>query len=356
MPADDGIASGQELDFEPTEESAESEALPSLKYEIFSYPADTTLKGYLEQWNNDQLVIPEFQRDYIWDQTRASKLIESFLLGLPVPPVFLYKWSGNKSFWVIDGNQRIHSIVYYLKGFFGENRFRLKNVETIDEISPEDKFNLETSVLRAVVIQQTNPRDHSSIYHIFERLNTGGIRLSPMEVRQCVYASAFLNGLKSENLNPKWRGILGLAKRDKRLKDVELILRIISLYLDLEHYEKPMKGFLNDCASRLKELEQGKPPTVAPEAEAALLKFRTAVEIITEALGIKPFHLKSRLNFSALDAVFVTVMRLDCSVQRLKDQFPLLVADAGFIEAVSFNTSDERVVESRLAIAANFLR
>ncbi len=80
-----------DLDFEITEEAEEDEALPAPRYEIFSYPADTTLKGYLDQWNNDQLYVPPFQRNYIWDQTRASKLVESFLLGLPVPPVFLFK-------------------------------------------------------------------------------------------------------------------------------------------------------------------------------------------------------------------------------------------------------------------------
>ena len=73
-----------ELAFEVTEESEEDEAIPASKYEIFSYPADTTLKVYADQWKNEQLYVPPFQRNYVWDQTRASKLVESFLLGLPV--------------------------------------------------------------------------------------------------------------------------------------------------------------------------------------------------------------------------------------------------------------------------------
>ena len=77
-----------DLEYEQTEEPEEDEPLPAPTYEIFSYPADTTLKGYLDQWNNDQLFIPRFQRKYVWDQTRASKLIESFILGLLVPPSF----------------------------------------------------------------------------------------------------------------------------------------------------------------------------------------------------------------------------------------------------------------------------
>jgi hypothetical protein len=118
------------LDYEVTEEAEEDEALPPSSYEIFSYPADTTLKGYLDQWDNKQLYIPQFQRNYVWDQTRASKLIESFLVGLPVPPVFLYKPATTKSFWIIDGHQRIRSIVDFQKGLFGDSKFKLKGVDT----------------------------------------------------------------------------------------------------------------------------------------------------------------------------------------------------------------------------------
>jgi hypothetical protein len=144
------------IEYEKTEAEAEDEALPGPQYEIFSYPADTTLKGYLEQWNNGQLAVPEFQRQYVWDQTRASKLIESFLLGLPVPPVFLYKPAASKSFWIIDGHQRIRSIVDYQKGTFGESKFRLKAVDerwagkTFEELPEETRFSLETTDLRAV--------------------------------------------------------------------------------------------------------------------------------------------------------------------------------------------------------------
>src|SRR5579884_194462 len=142
-----------ELEYELTEDEPEDEGGPAPKYEIFSYPADTTLKGYLDQWNNGQLTVPAFQRDFVWDQTRASKLIESFLLGLPVPPVFLYKPSGSKEFWIVDGQQRIHSVVDYQKGVFGETRFRLRGVDqrwegkTFADLDEADRFTIETAVL-----------------------------------------------------------------------------------------------------------------------------------------------------------------------------------------------------------------
>lgn len=347
------------LDYDVTELEPEDEAMPSTGYEIFSYPADTTLKGYLEQWYNNQLTVPEFQRDYVWDQTRASKLVESFLLGLPVPPVFLYKPAGSKSFWIIDGHQRIRSVVDYQKGLFGESKFRLKGVDdkwlgkTIDDLSDDERFNFETAVLRAVVIQQTQPKDHSSIYHIFERLNTGGIRLNAMEVRQCVYASDFLTKLKDLNLDSNWRAILGIEKVDKRLKDKELLLRVIAFYNDLEHYDKPMKKFLNDCAIFYKETSENDRDKYEELITDISARFIGACELIKTDLGDRPFHLKGRLNYSALDAVVATLMRNN-TVEDIKEKYAALVADVKFQDAVSFNTSDESVVERRFELTSKY--
>lgn len=349
------------LDYEITEADPENEATPAPKYEIFSYPADTTLKGYLEQWTNEQLWIPPFQRDYVWDQTRASKLIESFLLGLPVPPVFLYKPAGSKQFWIVDGQQRIHSVVDFQKGLFGDSRFRLKGVDsrwegkTFTDLGETDRFNLETAVLRAIVIQQTHPADHSSIYHIFERLNTGGIRLNAMEVRQCVFSSTFLNELKVVNNQPTWQKILGSSKPDKRLKDVELVLRVIALYRDYENYDKPMKQFLNKCAAHFREGDAPENQAIATEREEVFRCFSAACNLIIQELGERPFHLKGRLNFSALDAVMVAVMR-NATVSNLAEKFKDLLAAETFMDDVSYNTSDEAVLKRRMKLANELIR
>ena len=76
------------------------------------------MNGIVELWKRDDLVIPDFQRDFVWTMKQSSLLIESFLLGLPVPPVFLYIDEDNKSL-VIDGQQRILSVVYFFEGYFG---------------------------------------------------------------------------------------------------------------------------------------------------------------------------------------------------------------------------------------------
>jgi Protein of unknown function DUF262 len=343
------------LDYEITEEDEEDEALPPSNYEIFSYPADTTLKGYLDQWDKGQLFIPKFQRNFVWDQTRASKLIESFIVGLPVPPVFLYKPATTKSFWIIDGHQRIRTIVDFQKGIFGESKFKLKGVDprwlgkAFSELNETERFAFETTVLRAVVIQQTNPKDNSSIYKIFERLNTGGLRLNAMEVRQCVYESDLLSKLKELNKLKEWRELIGLQKVDKRLKDVELLLRVVSLYRASEAYEKPMKGFLNNCADYFKKKEEKKD---TEEANAVLALLNKTLTGTRAALGERPFHLRGRLNYSALDATIVALMTTGIS-KNTKAQYDKLVANEEFLKSASYDTSDESVLKKRFSLALN---
>ncbi len=335
-----------DLEFEVTEAPPEDEALPQPKYEIFSYPADTTLKGYKDQWIANQLIVPEFQRAYVWDQVRASKLIESFLLGLPVPPVFLYRAADKKAFLIIDGQQRIKSAVDFQKGIFGDKKFTLKGVanqwqgKSFDELEEADKFQIENAVLRGIVIQQTNPNDNKSIYQIFERLNTGGVRLNPMEVRNCVSYGDFLKELRKLNEHIAWRKLIGLPKPDKRFKDVELILRVLALASNLDQYEKPMKGFLNDFATQMNK-------KTLPEFGGLLELFTMASDIILAELGEKPFHLRGRLNFSVLDAIVVATM-VSKNPTNLKAKFDDLLKDEEFIHSFTYNTSDESVLVPRI--------
>jgi hypothetical protein len=98
--------------------------------------------------------------------------------------------------------------------------------KTFQELTPELQRKLNTSVIRVMNVQQIKPNDNkSSIYYIFERLNTGGTRLSSQEIRNVVYGGLFNNGLKELNKDPNWRILIGKPNEDKRQKDVELVLR-----------------------------------------------------------------------------------------------------------------------------------
>ena len=341
----------EDWDVEPTEEAPEDEREPKLEYEIMNYPADITLGGYVDHWDRNELTIPDFQRKYVWDRIKASKLVESFLLGLPVPGTFLYKERVKAGYLIIDGQQRITSVVRFIKGTFDESVFRLKNVharyegKSFSELSDDDQFKLKSATLRATIIQQINPDDDTSIYQVFERLNTGGVNLNPMEVRQCVSYGPLVAALKKMNENSDWRAIIGQPKIDKRLRDVELVLRCIALSENGKEYEKPMKGFLN----KYMEIHRN-----SEDYDDLVDNFRRSTSYVHKQLGEKPFHLRGRLNYGALDSIMSAALS-DVAPDDLKNRFALLIKDSGYNEAITFNTSDEAVVAKRLSKALEFL-
>lgn len=329
-------------------EDPEDEVTPTFQYEIMNYPADTTLRGYVDMWDRSELVIPDFQRKFVWDQVRASKLIESFLLGLPIPGVFLFKRRDKSSYLIIDGQQRIRSIIAFMKGEFKDRKFQLKNVsdkwsgKRFTDLSEEEQFRLQGAVLRSTIIQQISPDDHTSIYLIFERLNSGGVNLSPMEIRQCVSNSPFMDHLKSLNDDENWRRIIGQDQPDIRLRDVELILRCLALHNRFEQYDKPMKGFLNEYAEREKIN-----PSDYDESKRV---FSEVCSAIIEQLGEKPFHFKGRLNYGLLDSVLSSLLKVGPK-ENLKVAFKGLIADKEFEQSITLNTSDVLPVKTRIGLA-----
>lgn len=357
---DSEAGSGDEITGDSYEEWAESTETPEeeeadiIQYEISYYPADITLQGYYDKWRAGQLQIPEFQRNFVWDRVKASKLIESFLLGLPVPGVFLYKQRKTNRLMVIDGQQRILTAIHYFNNDFEDRAFRLSNVDgrwngkRYQDLSESEQYQLHDSVLRATIIQQLHPDDDSSIYHIFERLNTGGVNLTPMEVRKCVHFGPYFEMLESLNEYGNWRSLLAKPRLDKRLRDVELVLRVMALRSGWKNYEKPMKQFLNNHIQWVRrQSEKDQSEIIKKESE----EFELACDAINEALPDKPFHLRGRLNYAALDSLLASVMETAITdPDRIRSAYDALVHDENYIKSVSTSTSDERVLSTRFTM------
>jgi hypothetical protein len=148
------------------------------------------------------------------------------------------------------------------------------------------------------------------------------------------------------NGNESWRSIIGQPKEDKRLRDVELVLRCLALSENGGNYEKPMKGFLNKYAESMR--------THGDDFETMIENFVETADLVLAKLGEKPFHLRGRLNYGALDSVMATLLKYEAP-KKLKDWFDSLLANDDYQEAISFNTSDEAVVAKRLEIAEDAL-
>jgi uncharacterized protein with ParB-like and HNH nuclease domain len=339
-------------------------------YEILSYPADFTLEVLVEKWKKDEINVPLLQRRFIWSQVRASKLIESFLMGLPVPPVFFYQERGTNKLLVVDGHQRLRSIVYFFSGHFGEPIEGVDDIEFsligLDEKSPyldatykklkndnEAAFNkLINSVLRSFVVKQLDPQDDTSIFQIFERLNTGGVVLQGQEIRNCIYEGSFNDSLNRLNKYGPWRDIFGSAAEDKRKRDVELVLRFLALFYSATTYKKPMKKFLNDF------MKLNRKASAAKVEEFETLFKRTA-DAIVKYLGKKPFHLRAGLNAAVYDSTFTAFASNLGDIKKghgqLKGKFHNLTANEGYLKLVSSATTDEDVIRKRIKKARRLL-
>lgn len=281
-----------------TQELEEEEAVGQIdEYDIVASPNDfntLTMNNFIEE---GAIKIPPFQRNYVWDRKRASKLIESLILGLPVPQVFLYE-EGRNNFLVIDGQQRLLTVFFFAKQRFPRKDKRavlrsLFNTEggiSEDVLADDDLFEnfklslpsvagqdknkfsgltyeklgdyrrqLDLRTIRNVIVKQVSPADDdSAMFEMFNRLNTGGVNLNPQEIRASLYHSPFFDSVFTLNQVPTWRKLLGAEQPDSRMKDMEIILRSLALREGTDSYAGSMTGFVNRFCKRSKSFAEEK--------------------------------------------------------------------------------------------------
>jgi hypothetical protein len=336
--------------------AADDEEPVPLEYTITSYGADYPVDGLVSRIQNGDVYVPTFQRGYVWTRKRASRFIESLLLGLPVPGIFLSREGVSNKLLVIDGQQRLKTLQYFYDGeFAGSGRtFSLVGVQskfeglTFKALDPDYRRKLDDSIIHATVLQQDVPsEDDSSIYHVFERLNTGGTLLSAQEIRSAIYYGSFANLLRELNKNDHWRAIYG--RPSIRMRDQELILRFFTLLHDLDRYERPFKLFLNKFMGRNRALTKF-------TAEELSDSFISTISLAREALGDQAFRPSRALNAAVYDSVMVGLgRRLTAGpisdLPAIKIAYDALLIDRDFQKSTQFATADLERIEDRLRLA-----
>jgi len=342
-------------------EEEDQESTPS-EYKVMSYPADFTLEVLHEKWKSEEIIMPNFQRRFVWKQPQASKLIESFLLGLPVPPIFLY--NKDEKLLVIDGQQRLKTIVSFFEGYFesdesrsnqsstrrrnpfklvnlnDRSRFNNKTFKMLQQTQKADYLKFKNSTLRSIIICQLDPQDDTSMYHIFERLNTGGTLLTSQEIRNCIYYGNFVKLLDKVDKYESWMKIIGRKRIDPQRKDAELILRFFAMR-DISNYKKPMKNYLSQY---MKEHHNA----TSQELDTYRKLFYNTCNEIVSYLGEKPFHLRSGLNPPALDSVMVAFSdHLGAIPDDIRERYKKLKEDEKFDETTRRGTTDKQTVKLR---------
>ncbi|MDO9069772.1 MAG: DUF262 domain-containing protein [Deltaproteobacteria bacterium] len=344
-------------------------------YNIKSWGADLTFREIISMYDEDELVKPELQRNYVWTKAEASRFIESLLFGLPIPSIFLARTKEEKHL-IIDGYQRIMTVRDYVKGKFSHDGvvFRLTNSKRINErwrnkafieLSDSDQRRIRNTTIHAIIFEQIKPSDEdSSLYQVFERINTGGRTLNPQEIRNCVYQGPLNSLLISLNSLPSWRLLFGTESPDVRMLDLELILRFMFFstnYKSIVSSDKRvvLKKSLNDFMGKRENNGEG-------AIERLRNSFTMTMNFIMDRFGEAAFFSitkgKKRLHFhpAIFDAISVATFNMlsSDSRARAKDfstaQFDLLT-DTLFTSAISEKTTDPINIKTRVDKAVHYL-
>lgn len=333
------------------EDIAENEN-DSIYYSVASYGADYSVDGVIKRLDKGQIIVPEFQRKYVWDIKKASRFIESLIIGLPVPGVFLSRDNkDNNKMLIVDGQQRLLSLQRFYKGRFNNDKvFKLTSVcpelegLTYDSLSPDDQGRLDDAIIHATIIKQEKPEDDdSSIYMVFERLNTGGMTLQPQEIRACIYYGEFNRVLNELIKIDSWRSLFN--KENTRMKEQEMILRFFALYYDFQSYKKGLKHFLNVFMNENRNLTKYKEPELRT-------LFVNTINLLVEAIGRDVFRKGTAINAALFDSIMIGVAkRISSSVMdtvECREKYFKLLNDKDYLDFTLTSTADEKQIKGRI--------
>ncbi len=338
--------------------SEEEEIVAPVQYDISSYGADYDVEGLVKRLNRGDILNPPFQRNYVWSLREASQFIESLLLGLPVPAVFFARQPGTNKLLVIDGQQRLKTLQFFYAGYFNpkpeDNRkqvFRLTDVQrkflgkTYAELEEQDRVKLNDSLIHAIIVKQESPKDNdTSIYHIFDRLNSKGRRLTAQEIRTAIAHGTFIDRLKLLNDYPNWRQIFG--RKSSRLKDQELITRFLAFYFDAADYERPMSEFLTKFCLKKQDADE-------EFLQTAEKLFKDTIDIVFNSIGPKAFRPVASINAAVFDSMMIGIAHRNAArpitdFEKVKKAYFDLLTEPEFMSLYNQATADKQNVESRL--------
>ena len=351
------------LDSCDDDDDDDDESTP-LAYDMLVIPVDFTLEDLYSKWRRGEIAMPNPERGYTWTLPRASRLIESFMLGIPVPPVYL-STTDERKYYVIDGMQRLLTIFSYFEGAFtgsGPHRgleFRISGINkenalygsTLAELCDEDDKMLRNSTLRVMIIVHNDLADRASMCEVFERLNAGGSPLTAQEARSCAYRGPLSDLLDDLNNLEEWRDVLGSPNPDPQMRDRELILRYMALFHEGDGYERPMKRFLSDFMDA--HMDPGD-----DYLDSERRRFAAACRAVTENLGPAPFNDQNgQLRVPLFDSVFVAFARCGDAARRgdLYERFRALCADPDFGRHAEAPSTATGAVRGRLRLARRML-
>lgn len=374
------------------EDYAYDEAPSMSEYDLSAVPSDFNVMTLNQLVDNKWVRIPGFQRHFVWDLARASKLIESLILGLPVPQLFLYEQDRDRNL-LIDGQQRLMSIYYFKQERFPRKECRadLRRIfdqegKIPDEVIRDDSYfqdfklrlpaplpgvrsrlsGLEYSALgeyqarldlrpiRCIIIKNNSVDGDTAMYEVFNRLNSGGVNLRPQEIRTSMYHSGFYSMLNEINAEATWRELLQSHDPDLHMKDIEVLLRGFAMLVDSDQYSPSMVKFLNQFSQKC----QSNSPEDNDYLKTLFHSFLEATSELPKRIFI---NTNNRFNIALYEAVFTATCKpahdqRRCVVNAISsEQVETLRADQTFNAASQKATTQRENVQARLTAAAGII-
>jgi hypothetical protein len=228
------------------------------------------------------------------------------------------------------------------------NRFHRKAYVNLGDY----KTSLDLRTIRNIVVKQTRPEGDNAIFEVFNRLNTGGVNLSPQEIRVSLYHSKFMEQVLAMNLGEEWRRLLGVAAPDTRSRDVESILRAFALARNIEAYGGSMTAFINNFCRQAKNFDESQ----VKSARESWDEFMSACSELDETA----FHTRPG-KFSGLlfEAIFATWIQLPPEERpRLLDSrwVGAVKDDPDWAKSLQEGSTKTANVKARLAVVADHVR
>lgn len=315
---------------------------------------------------------PDYQRRFRWDDVRQSKLIESFLMNVPVPPIFLNEdMYGQYS--VIDGQQRLTAVREFLRG-----RLRLRGLEvfadingsSFDDLPPRLQSVIRTRpTLRAVIILRQSDPDVK--FMVFQRLNTGGVQLNAQEIRNSTWPGPLNNMILDLSTHPKFHRLLGISEKErererstiyKEMRDAELVLRYFTFRNTWRDFAGGMKRHMDRFM-----VDNQRMPT--HQLEEARQSFLSTLDTVAACFGEHAFQRwrpergqwRQQVLASLYDAEMFACMEFSAEQVRPKQDQIIeglrkLFDDAEFRQAIDAGTNAPGSFRTRVEMMQSMLR
>jgi hypothetical protein len=366
MPTEQPIELGQEPPHDP-------QVPLEVKYreqmrQIISQKIELPISTLPEMIDKQINLSPDFQRRDRWSVEKQSRFIESIIMNVPIPPVFLGE-DDYGNYVVLDGRQRLTAVYDFLK-----NIYKLKDLKVWEELNGSryvdlEKKRLDRAITRrfvpaVVILKESSPEVK---YDVFDRLNTGGVVANEMEIRNAVYQGKFNTLIHRLSDDLRFRELWGIpadnTEREanhlyRTMRDVELVLRVFALS-DPDKMELKFKDHLSAFMGA-KNQEYTRDATTEAADEAI---FRRGAEACWKVFGSRAFQRGTGPKSAPLaDAMMnslclVNPERMDPSLRRLLGaELNGLMQNEAFEKAISSGTNGKGAIRTRIELARAAVR